>query len=113
MWRRTKRRFGISAPKLAVRPHIPWYLRWSLTVPFVLAALGLPREALALALVGFNVGVEIGQLAIVLLFLPLAFAIRRTSFYRRWVMLVGSLAIAALAGAWFVERAFAIKLIGL
>ena len=79
----------------------------------VLAALGLPREALALALVGFNVGVEIGQLAIVLLFLPLAFAIRRTSFYRRWVMLVGSLAIAALAGAWFVERAFAIKLIGL
>jgi len=41
MWRRVKRSFGISAPKLAVRPHIPWYLRWSLTVPFVLAALGL------------------------------------------------------------------------
>lgn len=78
----------------------------------VLAALGLPREALALALVGFNVGVEIGQLAIVLLFLPLAFAIRRTGFYRRWVMLAGSLAIAALAGTWFVERAFATRLIG-
>jgi len=41
MWRRVKRSFGISAPKLAVRPHIPWYLRWSMTVPFVLAALGL------------------------------------------------------------------------
>ena len=41
MWRRVKRSFGISAPKLSVRPHIPWYLRWSLTVPFVLAALGL------------------------------------------------------------------------
>ena len=41
MWRRVKRSFGISAQKLSVRPHIPWYLRWSLTVPFVLAALGL------------------------------------------------------------------------
>jgi hypothetical protein len=79
----------------------------------VLAALGLPRDALALALVGFNVGVEIGQLAIVLLFLPLAFAIRRTTFYRRWVMLAGSLAIATLATVWFFERAFATKLIGL
>lgn len=41
MWRRVKRRFGISAPRLAVRPHIPWYLRWSMTVPFLVGALGL------------------------------------------------------------------------
>lgn len=72
----------------------------------VLADLGLPSGALALALVGFNVGVELGQLAIVLVFLPLAFALRRTAFYRRWVMVAGSLAIALLAGAWLVERAF-------
>jgi len=77
----------------------------------VLAGLGLPRSALALALVGFNVGVEIGQLAIVLLFLPLAFALRRTRFYRRRVMFGGSLVIAVLAGLWLVERAFAFKLI--
>jgi HupE / UreJ protein len=79
----------------------------------VLADLGLPREALALALVGFNLGVEVGQLAIVLAFLPLAFALRRTRFYRRWVMVGGSLVIAALAATWFVERAFATKLVGL
>ena len=79
----------------------------------VLADLGLPREALALALVGFNLGVEVGQIAIVLVFLPLAFALRRTLFYRRWVMVGGSLVIAARAATWFVERAFAIKLIGL
>lgn len=78
----------------------------------VLADLGLPSDALALALVGFNVGVELGQLAIVLLFLPLAFALRRTSFYRRWVMQGGSLAIALLAAVWFVERAFAVRLLG-
>jgi hypothetical protein len=76
----------------------------------VLTDLGLPRGALALALVGFNVGVELGQLAIVLLFLPLAFALRRTGFYRHWVMTGGSLVIALLASWWLVERAFAVKL---
>jgi len=78
----------------------------------VLADLGLPREALALALVGFNLGVEVGQLAIVVVFLPLAFALRRTLFYRRWVMIGGSIAIAALAAVWFIERAFEVKLLG-
>jgi len=58
MWRRVKRSFSISAPKLSVRPHIPWYLRWSLTVPFVLAALGLAWWAYGsgLELAGFHRG---------------------------------------------------------
>lgn len=58
MWRRVKRSFGISAPKLAVRPHIPWYLRWSLTVPFVLASLALAWWAYGsgLELAGFHRG---------------------------------------------------------
>lgn len=38
MWRRAKRRFSIYAPKVSIRPHIPWYLRWSLVLPFVIAA---------------------------------------------------------------------------
>lgn len=56
VWRRVRRRFGISAPRLAVRPHIPWYLRWSLVVPFVLAALGLAWWAFAsgMELAGFH-----------------------------------------------------------
>jgi len=56
MWRRVKRSFGISAPKLAVRLHIPWYLRWSMIVPFVLAALGLAWWAYGsgLELAGFH-----------------------------------------------------------
>ena len=72
----------------------------------VLADLGLPRDALALALLGFNLGAEAGQLAIVAAFLPLAYALRRGLFYRRVVLWGGSLAIAAVAAAWFVERAF-------
>ena len=79
----------------------------------VLADLGLPQGALALALVGFNVGVELGQLAIVLVFLPLAFALRRTAFYRRVVLLGGSLLIAALAAVWLAERVFDVKLLTL
>jgi hypothetical protein len=79
----------------------------------VLTDLGLPRDALAIALVGFNVGVEIGQIAIVLLFLPLALALRRTAFYRRQVMIGGSLLITVLAGIWLVERAFDMKLLPL
>ena len=78
----------------------------------VLADLGLPRDALVLALVGFNVGVELGQLAIVVVFLPLAFALRRTRFYRRWVMVGGSVLIALLAAVWLVERAAGIELLG-
>jgi hypothetical protein len=75
----------------------------------VLADLGLPKETLALALVGFNVGVEGGQLAIVAVFLPLAYWARHTRFYRWWVFIGGSVAIAVLAALWFVERAFVLK----
>ena len=77
----------------------------------VLGDLGLPREALAVGLVGFNVGVEVGQLAIVAVFLPLAFAARRLWLYRKLVMLPGSAAIASLAAIWMIERAFDLKLL--
>jgi hypothetical protein len=75
----------------------------------VLVDLGLPQGALALALLGFNLGVEGGQLAIVAAFLPLAYALRSSWFYRRAVLTGGSLMIAGLAGVWFVERAFNVK----
>ena len=79
----------------------------------VLADLGLPQDALLLALVAFNVGVEVGQLAIVSVFLPLAYALRRTRFYRTAVFKGGSCLIALLAAVWFVERAFAIEILKL
>jgi hypothetical protein len=75
----------------------------------VLADLGLPQGTLALALVGFNLGVEAGQLAIVTVFLPLAFWLRGGRFYRRAVLAGGSLVIVFIAGAWFAERAFGLE----
>jgi len=75
----------------------------------VLAGLGLPRDALLLALVSFNLGVELGQVAIVGVFLPLAFAARGSWAYRRLVFVGGSALIAAIAAIWLVERALDVK----
>lgn len=72
----------------------------------VLADLGLPQNALVLALVGFNVGVELGQMAIVLAFVPVAFWLRRTLFYRHGVLTFGSILVALIAAYWFLQRAF-------
>jgi len=72
--------------------------------------LGLPTGSLALSLAGFNVGVELGQIAIVAVFLPIAFWLRRTWSYRRLVLAGGSTVIAAIALVWFTERAFDLPL---
>lgn len=72
----------------------------------VLADLGLPKNALVLALVGFNGGVEIGQLTIVAVFLPIAYLLRNTRFYRVGVLIGGSLLVAMLASWWLVQRMF-------
>jgi hypothetical protein len=70
----------------------------------VLQDLGLPPDALLLALVAFNVGVEAGQLAIVAVFLPIAFVLRRHWVYRRIILMGGSALIALLAAVWLAER---------
>jgi len=70
----------------------------------VLADLGLPRDALALALAGFNIGVEFGQLSIVLLVVPLAYLSRTQNFYRPAILHAGSGAIAVIAGVWLCSR---------
>ncbi|CAM8666790.1 Putative HupE/UreJ protein [Comamonadaceae bacterium] len=75
----------------------------------VLADLGLPSRALVLSLVGFNVGVELGQLAIVAVFLPLAYVMRKTRFYKQGVFIGGSVLTLLLALVWFIERAFDIQ----
>jgi hypothetical protein len=77
----------------------------------VLAELGLPQGALVLSLVGFNLGVEAGQLAIVAVFLPLTFLMRRTAFYRHGVLVGGSVLTILLALVWLAERALDLRLI--
>lgn len=45
MLRQVKRSFGIAAPRLSVRTHIAWYLRWCLILPIVLGVGGLVWSA--------------------------------------------------------------------
>lgn len=76
----------------------------------VLAELGLPVDALALSLLGFNAGVEVGQIAIVAGFLPAAFLLRNTRFYLHGVFVLGSWLTMLVAFIWLLERAFDLKL---
>ena len=70
----------------------------------VLSDLGLPGGALALALAGFNLGVETGQLAIVVGFLGVAFVLRGSRYQRRGLLELSSIAVAVVATAWLLDR---------
>ena len=73
----------------------------------VLRELELPRAALGVALVSFNVGVELGQMAIVLAVAPLLGLLRgrRPAIGRRAVVW-GSATVIAAGSFWFVQRVF-------
>ncbi|MEZ5450224.1 MAG: HupE/UreJ family protein [Thiolinea sp.] len=77
----------------------------------VLMDLQMPAGALAEALFGFNVGVELGQLLLVLLVFPLAYLLRPTWVYRVAVLNGAAAITLLLAGAWFIERAFNTRLL--
>jgi hypothetical protein len=70
----------------------------------VLADLGLAPATLARTLIAFNLGVELGQVAIVGVALPLAFVLRSSWFYQALVVRGASAGISVLALAWMGER---------
>lgn len=63
-FRKLKRRFSISAQRLSVRPHVPWYVRWAIAIPFVLALGGAIWWAYdsGLELAGFHRGQAVKEL---------------------------------------------------
>jgi hypothetical protein len=75
----------------------------------VLSEIELERSYLALSLLGFNLGVELGQLGIILIAFPLLFALRSTRIYMP-VMRYGSLVLICIALFWFVERVSGVPL---
>lgn len=75
----------------------------------VLADVGLPKGYTLLALFSFNLGVEVGQLAIVAVVLPVLYAIRSSPAYTRVALPAGCLAIAGLAAFWFLERSIGLE----
>lgn len=74
---------------------------------YVLKEFGLPDGQLALSLFAFNLGVEIGQLVIVLAAAYLLHLVRQRSEKRaRQIATIGSLAVMAAGAYWFVQRVF-------
>ena len=76
-----------------------------------LKELGLPDNARWIALLAFNLGVEIGQVSIVIGVLPLIYWVRHSTVYRRNIFRIISGLIIAIALIWFTQRAFALTLL--
>jgi hypothetical protein len=77
----------------------------------VLSELGLPRSRFITALLCFNGGVELGQLAVIATaFLLVGLPFRREVWYRGRVVVPASLAIAAVGLYWAITRASALHL---
>ncbi len=72
----------------------------------ILTEIGIPRSDFVLGLISFNVGVELGQLTVILLaWLAVGWAMKR-DWYRSRIAIPASLIIAAIGAYWFVERTF-------
>ncbi len=70
-----------------------------------LAAIGLPSDALPLALAAFNIGIELGQLAVIVVcYLAHRLLLRSHSAWPRWLQLAPGYAVGSLAALWFWQR---------
>lgn len=70
----------------------------------VLSELPLDHWSRGLALLSFNLGIELGQIGCILLFFPLALVLRRTVFYREIIFQAGSGLACLLAFIWMTQR---------
>jgi len=93
--------------------------RWRITFPFglihgfgfaaALREIALPRAQIPIALVSFNLGVEVGQLGVLAIVLPLTVAARNAPWFGDRGVKLLSLAIAIGGAALFVERLVAYR----
>jgi hypothetical protein len=72
--------------------------------------IGVLREHIGLTLFGFNLGVELGQLAIVVVTFPLLFVVRRLAMYRHLALPLTAAAMIVISMVWVVERSFDVQL---
>ncbi len=71
-----------------------------------LSEMGILGEYMGLSLFGFNVGVEIGQVVIVVILFPLLFLFRRWFLYRKVGLPLAAVFMILVSSAWVIERAF-------
>jgi hypothetical protein len=96
-------------------PHEPKH-RWQIAAAFglvhgfgfasALTELHLSRGGTAKALLGFNLGVELGQELIVVVIAPILWLLYRNERIKRFLVPAGAAAICLAGSVWFVQRAF-------
>jgi hydrogenase/urease accessory protein HupE len=109
---------ALSIAYVALENLLPRYAvsrRWAVSFLFglvhgfgfssVLREIGLPKENLLLSLLNFNLGVEAGQLTVVLLVVPILMRLKSKSWEPRMVATVSGV-ILAVGLVLFVDRAF-------
>ena len=94
-------------------PHFAISRRWTISFVFglmhgfgfssVLREIGLPQDNLIWSLLNFNLGVEAGQLAAVVLVLPVLFWLRKTAWEAK-VVRIASAVVMGVGIALFIER---------
>ncbi|NRP26926.1 MULTISPECIES: HupE/UreJ family protein [unclassified Marinobacterium] len=73
----------------------------------VLREIGLESDSFVESLIAFNIGVELGQLAtLVIAHLLVGYWFSSKAFWNRWVRIPLSMGISLLGAVWFVERVF-------
>ncbi len=73
----------------------------------VLTELGLPKNAYFSSLIMFNIGVELGQITVIVAaYFLIGKIFGNKPYYRKWIVTPLSILIAAIALYWAVERIF-------
>jgi hydrogenase/urease accessory protein HupE len=104
------RRRRVAEPQLGTVDLRPWLaVAFGLIHGFgfaaVLREVGLPPGALGWSLAAFNVGVELGQLAVVIVAVALLAAVRRYDVvWAERLVVAGSVGVIAAGSYWFAER---------
>ena len=71
----------------------------------VLTDFGMPENDFITALISFNVGVELGQIAVIsIAFILLRFCFKNKEHYRKFMVIPGSMCISVIGIYWFLER---------
>ncbi|MDC0601771.1 HupE/UreJ family protein [Aliiglaciecola sp.] len=76
----------------------------------VLAEYNIPDSYLTWSLLSFNLGVEVGQVAIILVVFPILYLLRQFAIYQLLFLKAGASLLILVSLYWFIERGFEIDL---
>ncbi|MEM9092763.1 MAG: HupE/UreJ family protein, partial [Cyanobacteria bacterium P01_F01_bin.53] len=76
----------------------------------VLGELGVTSQHALFSLLAFNLGVELGQVAIIAVVFPVLYFLRKQLFYPRFVLKTGGLLLGAMSLYWLIEQVFDVNI---